>query len=63
MIGSDESINTAEFKNHYEILANIKEKNSRLKKGVKKVDKNFIFSSKTANKFSIDEFKKIIKNI
>jgi len=63
MIGSDESINTAEFKDHYEILANVKEKNSRLKTGVKKVDKNFIFSSKTAKKFSIDEFKKIIKNI
>ena len=31
MIGSDESINTAEFKDHYEILANVKEKNLRLK--------------------------------
>jgi len=63
MIGSDESMNTAEHKNHYEILANISEKNKKIKKGYKSVDKNFIFSSKTAQKFSIEEFKKIIQKI
>ena len=60
MIGSDESINTAEFNDHYEILANVHEKMKKIKKGYKSVDKNFIFSSKTAKKFSINEFKKII---
>ena len=63
MIGSDESMNTAEHKNHYEILANISEKNKRIKKGYKSVKKNFIFSSETAQKFSIEEFKKIIQKI
>jgi len=63
MIGSDESINTAEFRNHYEILPNLKEKNIRLKKDGKKVSDDFIFSSKTAKKFSIQQFGKIIKNI
>ena len=63
MIGSDESMNTAEHKNHYEILANISEKNKRIKKGYKSVEKNFIFSSETAKKFSIEEFKKIIQKI
>ena len=60
MIGSDEAINTAEFNDHYEILANVSEKMKKIRKGYKSVDKNFIFSSKTAKKFSINEFKKII---
>ena len=60
MIGSDEAINTAEFNDHYEILANVSEKMKKIRKGYKSVDKNFIFSSKTAIKFSINEFKKII---
>jgi UDP-N-acetylglucosamine 4,6-dehydratase/5-epimerase len=63
MIGSDESMNTAEFKDHYEILANVNEKMKRIKKGSKSVPKDFIFSSKTANKFSISEFKKIIQKL
>lgn len=63
MIGSDESMNTAESKDHYEILANVGEKNKRIKKGYKSVHKDFTFSSKTAKKFSINEFKKIIKKI
>ena len=63
MIGSDESMNTAEHKSHYEILANISEKNKRIKKGYKSVEKNFIFSSETAKKFSIEEFKKIVQKI
>ena len=63
MIGSDESMNTAEFKDHYEILANVSEKMKRIRKGYKSVHKNFIFSSKTAKKFSIDEFKKIIQKL
>ncbi len=61
MIGEDEALNTAEFKDHYEILVNIKEKLKRIKKGSKPVDKNFIFSSKTAKKYTIDEFKKFVK--
>ena len=60
MIGSDESINTVEFNDHYEILTNVSEKMKKIRKGYKSVDKNFIFSSKTAIKFSINEFKKII---
>ena len=60
MIGSDESINTVEFNDHYEILTNVSEKMKKIRKGYKSVDKNFIFSSKTAKKFSINEFKKII---
>jgi UDP-N-acetylglucosamine 4,6-dehydratase len=60
MIGSDEAMNTAEFNDHYEILANVSEKMKKIRKGYKSVDKNFIFSSKTAKKFSINEFKKII---
>tara|TARA_E500000178_G_scaffold351947_1_gene414230 strand:- start:6106 stop:7092 length:987 start_codon:yes stop_codon:yes gene_type:complete len=60
MIGSDEAINTAEFNDHYEILANVSEKMKKIRKGYKSVDINFIFSSKTAKKFSINEFKKII---
>ena len=60
MIGSDEAINTAEFNDHYEILANVNEKMKKIRKGYKSVDKNFIYSSKTAKKFSINEFKKII---
>ena len=63
MIGSDEAINTAEFKDHYEILANVNEKMKRIRKGYKSVDKNFIFSSKTAKKFSINEFRKIIQKL
>jgi len=63
MIGSDEAMNTAEFKDHYEILANVVEKMKRVKKGYKSVEPNFIFSSKTAEKFSIYEFKKIIQKI
>ena len=63
MIGSDEALNTAEFTDHYEILTNIKEKTKRIKKGSKSVSENFIFSSKTAKKFSIDEFRKIIKKL
>ena len=63
MIGSDEAINTAEFNDHYEILANVSEKMKRIRKGYKSVDKNFIFSSKTARKFSINEFKKIIQKL
>tara|TARA_Y100000816_G_C26051114_1_gene551119 strand:- start:244 stop:1230 length:987 start_codon:yes stop_codon:yes gene_type:complete len=63
MIGSDESMNTAESKDHYEILANVGEKMKRIKKGYKSVDKNFTFSSKTAKKFSISEFKKIIQKL
>lgn len=63
MIGSDEAMNTAEFKDHYEILANVNEKMKRIRRGYKSVDKNFIFSSKTAKKFSIDEFKKIIQKL
>lgn len=61
MIGEDEALNTAEFKDHYEILVNIKQKLKRIKKGSKSVDKNFIFSSKTAKKYTIDEFKKLVK--
>ena len=63
MIGSDESINTAEFNNHYEILPNLSEKNLRVKLGGKSVSNDFIFSSKTAEKFSITEFSKIISKI
>ena len=63
MIGSDESMNTVEHKNHYEILSNLSEKMKRIKKGYKSVDKKFVFSSETAKKFSIKEFKKISKNL
>ena len=61
MIGSDESMNTAESKDHYEILANVVEKNKRIKKGYKSVHKDFTFHQKQQKKFSINEFKKIIK--
>ncbi len=63
MIGSDESLNTAEFKDHYEILPNMKEKNLRLKQGGHKVSDDFIFSSMTAKKFTIKQFSKMIDNI
>ena len=35
MIGSDEAINTAEFNDHYEILANVSEKMKKIRKGYK----------------------------
>ena len=63
MIGSDESINTAEFNEHYEILPNLTEKKLRLKRGGNKVRDDFIFSSKTAKKFTISEFSKFISLI
>jgi UDP-N-acetylglucosamine 4,6-dehydratase len=63
MIGSDESINTVEHKYHYEILSNLYEKKKRIKKGYKSVKKDFIFSSKTAKKFVVSEFRKIIQKL
>ena len=57
MIGSDESTNTAEFKHHYEILANFKEKNLRLKK-CENVDKNFIFHPKQQKNSQLMNLKK-----
>ena len=50
MIGSDESMNTAESKDHYEILANVVEKKKKIKKGYKSVNKDFTFFIKNSKK-------------
>jgi len=61
MIGSDESMNTLEFINHYEILNDLNKNIKNSKPGSKIVKKNFVFSSETSKKFTINEFSKLIK--
>ena len=63
MIGKDDSEFTLEFKNHYEILPNFYIKNKKIKKGGKKVNQNFYYSSENtgaiSKKFLIKEINKI----
>ena len=68
MIGVDDSLYTAEFKNHYEILPDMKLKLKKIKyfKG-KKVKQNFFYSSNNTNKIKTSylskEILKIEKNL
>ncbi len=65
MIGRDDAEFTVEFKKHYEILPNLNIKMSKLKKGGKKVSKNFFYGSDNTTeinkKFLINEIENIKK--
>ena len=64
MIGEDEGYNTAEFKDHYEILPNISRYIEKYKKKYTRVrGKKFSYSSESTKQFNDEEFKKIIKQI
>jgi len=63
MIGVDDSLFTVEFKDHYEILPNLKIKALKLKMKAKKVKPNFIYSSNTTGKLSKSYLQKKINQI
>ena len=59
MIGEDEAMNTAEFKDHYQILPNTDKFNKKKYQKVK--SQKFSFSSEKTSKYSQSEFKDIIR--
>ena len=54
---------TVEFKNHYEILPNLKIKNLKIKNKAKKVNSDFLYSSSTTDKIDTDYLIKKINEI
>ena len=61
MIGSDESMNTAESKDHYEILANVVKKIKELKKDTNQYIKILLFHQKQQKNFQLMNLKKLLK--